>query len=155
MAGGRSARGASFTAEQRAAWGRAQDLARGAHSAGINALPRVPFIGPPRPLMISVPLDTKGPLLKANTAAANAAPKDATLEADVDSTCFSSLTWEGTATKKGKSTTRGTVTAVFAKNNEEYDAPCSRKLFLEWISSGSLGDYYWDELGGSEEGFFG
>ena len=69
-----------------------------------------------------------------------------------------SLTWEGAATKAKngkKSTTRGTVTGVFAKNGEEYSAPCSRKMFLEWISSGSLGEFFWDELGGSEEGFFG
>jgi hypothetical protein len=143
MAGGRSARGASFTPEQRAAWGAARDIAagRGAHSAGIDALPRAPY-GPPKPLQLSVKLDTRPALLKANTAAANKAPKNTPLSADMDSTCFASLDWED-----------GVVYAVFT-NGAEYEADCSRKMFLEWISYGSLGGYYWDELGGSEEGFF-
>ena len=131
--------------------------ASGAHSAGINNLPRVPVIGPPRPLTISVQPDTKDPLLKANTAAANKAPKN-TLEADENPTCFENLTWEDAATKAKngkKSTTRENLSTQCLPRTAKNTAHHVReKCFWSGISYGSLGGFYWDELGGSEEGFF-
>lgn len=57
------------------------------------------------------------------------------LEAGIDSTCFSGLTWTG-----------GIATATFARDGAVYEYELTREEFLEWVASGSLGQFFNAEI---------
>lgn len=161
-----------YTPAQRAAW-QAQRLAgeraRGAHSAGINALPRAGSPLQSSTKTSSDKFDVSG-LTQAqqdkwtavarkigstpsaqsyeaarqkfkeaqqklseevNRAIADKAPKHATLEATLPSTCLASLTWKD-----------GIATAEFYRGGDVvYEYPMTRDEFVDWASDSSLGKY--------------
>jgi hypothetical protein len=122
--------GAKYTPEQRAAWGAAQDAARGDHMKGVNALPRAPNpFG--REGTLANQID-KSAQAEVNRKIVENAPKHARFAANLDSDCLESLTWKD-----------GIAHAVFLKRDDGsgYDYECAREEFLEWINSGSLGTY--------------
>jgi hypothetical protein len=121
-----------YTPEQRAAWQAerlALERARGAHSAGVNALPRAPNpFGPEGTIAKTI---NKAVQRAVDTAIAKAAPKHSRINSNVPSTCLADLSWKD-----------GVATAEFYRGGAVvYDFPMSLDEFLDWVESDSIGKY--------------
>jgi hypothetical protein len=78
----------------------------------------------------------KGLQRRINEAVAERAPKGSTLRANLDSDCFESVVWRD-----------GVATATFWRGGAiVYDYDVSREEFIDWVSSGSLGGYFNDNI---------
>jgi hypothetical protein len=133
--------------EEKAAWQAQrleQERARGLYgnkrwngSQWVDATTGRPIPKPPKP---PNPFGPQGTISKTidkalqkeiNRKIAESAPKNATLVANVDSSCFEDLRWR-----------RGVATATFWRGGAiVYDYDCSRDEFIDWVSD-SLGGYF-------------
>lgn len=141
------------TPETRAAYGRARlheereaarraVVLRGAHSAGIDQLPRATVSKQQQPMSADVVVTTQPkpkpkPPKPRNTARVLYAK-------DYESECFESLTWR--ADPSSKNGTDGTVEAVFRRGGDLiYWYNISRDQAREWFTGG-LGEFFNDEV---------
>lgn len=126
-----------YTKEQKAEWQRAR-LAQEIKTGRIKPTPEIrAFIkGTPSPVKKAMPL--RETVIRPQPRRANA--RSIVADASV-STCFSDLRWShGVATGTFQNPTVGTW---------EWD--CSREEFMDWIHSGSLGEYFNDNIRNPDE----
>jgi hypothetical protein len=110
--------------------------ARGEHSKGINALPKVSDFKK----ALAAGLNKKGPNRQpiVQTRKVKEIRKAKTLSANIDSECFSSLDWADDI-----------CTCVFKRDGYVLDIPMSRAEFLQFVAADSgegVGEYYNSQL---------
>jgi hypothetical protein len=127
-----------YTKAQRDAWQAeriAGEAARGLHSTGINSLPKVSAFKQALAEGLNAKNPNRQPLAQVGHNTVSKIKHAKHLAAGIDSECFSSLEWEG-----------GIATATFARNGAIYEYELTREEFLEWVASGSLGQYFNAEI---------
>jgi hypothetical protein len=127
-----------YSKAQRDAWQAermAGEAARGLHSAGINALPKVSDFKK----ALAAGLNKNNPRQPlVQTQKVKEIKKAKNLSGDIDSECFSSLDWANDI-----------CTAVFKRDGYVLDIPMSRTEFLQFVAADSgegCGEFYNSQL---------